>query len=135
MSAVLQTRRVYRFQKALFRDIHGPLHRERPMAELQRLARRIWQERSVATPCPRVVAGRGIGSCHAEDWLVSYADKSSIVLARNQRTAHVLLHELAHHIAGPRVLDHGPKFQRIFFELIARYDPPLVLAAALECSL
>ena len=88
-----------------------------PMVELQRLAARIWRENTRRRDrCPAVVAGRGLMQAGR---LVSYClGRCRIVLARNQRTRHVLIHEMAHAL-GPET--HGSRFQNRYADLLIRY--------------
>jgi hypothetical protein len=54
------------------------------------------------------VDGLAVGNAHA------------IVVTSTTPSALTLLHELAHFIRG---MDHGPEFQRVYVELVARYRP------------
>lgn len=142
MNKAVVTRRFYRFEDRQ-ENRHPGLVAERPMAELQRLAARIWQAERQTPPVPVVVAGRGTpggdggwGSyCEADGKYWDTKWQYRIVLARHQRSIWVLLHELAHATVPHAKLDHGPAFARMFLYLITTYgraDGRLLALAELE---
>lgn len=104
------TRRVYAWEMRTFRgaprlSIHT----------LRRLAQRVWKDVDARVPLPQIVAGRGT-PYHGR--LYSYYDGTRIVLARNERQAFVLLHELTHALGHE---DHDASFRRQYQQLLRRY--------------
>lgn len=85
-----------------------------PMATLRRLARRVWKEMGLG-PMPIIVAGEGF----RRPRLSYYQEGGRIVMARNQRTRVVLLHELAHALGDD--VTHGRAFQNRYADLLGRY--------------
>lgn len=87
------------------------------MSELRALGQRIWRETTRRRDrCPSIKAGRGTLHCGK---LVSYCEgRSSIVLARHERTRSVLIHEMTHAL-GPET--HGRRFQELYARLLGRY--------------
>ena len=116
------TRRFYGFDR-LMAYTPLPIWRDRPMAELQRLASHVWCAERQRGPCPRVVAGRGV--LVGSGGLVSYQSGPLIVLARHQRNLGTLLHELAHAMTRGGY-EHGPAFTRRALYLYEQYGgiPP-----------
>lgn len=104
------TRRVYTWEATTFRG-----SREMSMPTLRRLARRVWSDLGVRRPLPKIVAGRGT-PYHGR--LYSYYDDTQIVLARNERRAFVLLHELTHALGHD---DHDVRFYVQYVALLHRY--------------
>lgn len=111
-----ETRWLYRLEaRTLSFDSYA--NQERSMLFLQTLTKRLWKrEAPQGRRLPSVRAGRGI--LHGKTLLSFCLGYTEIVLARNQRTILVLLHELTHAL-GPCV--HGEKFIRIYFKLLHRY--------------
>lgn len=111
---------VYRFELNLLSGKIAATE-NRSMAQLQRLAGYVWRAERLTAPAPRVVAGQGIWheahTCQSYYWSTG----NVIVLARHQRTAAVLLHELAHAMGARDKLHHGPAFTRRVLYLYARY--------------
>jgi hypothetical protein len=104
---------------------------ERPMAELQRLAARVWVHEGGQRPRPAVVAGRGDRS-RCDMWEDGTA---VIVLSRGQRCIYTLLHEIAHALGTLREADHGPTFtERLLFlyGTYGRANPIDLYCVALE---
>lgn len=106
------------------------------MAQLQRLAVRVWLDVGRTTPPPRVVAGSGMpwGTLYV-GW-TSYEQGGRIVLARHQRNMAVLLHEVAHAL-HPRGIAHGPRFMKTWIGLCVQYgraDPAYLINMAAEAK-
>ena len=105
-----ETRQVYAWEMQTFRGApRVSIH------TLRRLARRVWTDLHVRTPLPEIVAGRGT-PYHGR--LYSYYDGTRIVLARNERQAFVLLHELTHALGHE---DHDASFRRQYRRLLRQY--------------
>lgn len=104
------TRRLYAWEARTFRG--------RPcvsIATLRRLAQRVWRDLKINRPLPQIVAGRGTPY---NGRLYSYYDGVKIVLARNERQVHVLLHELTHAMGYD---DHDQRFVKQYLMLLNRY--------------
>ena len=104
--------------------------RLRSMEYLRRLAKEVWDGEAPSRRFPDIVAGRGI---KYGGTLLSYClGYTRVVLARNQRSILVLLHELTHAL-GP--VNHGAKFVKLYFRLLekyAKYDWRLLQGVAAE---
>lgn len=118
MKAAVYTRRVYAMEKELEREqVSLPMYALRDIGQFY------------ARDEVKIVAGRGV---KYNGRLLSYYDGEKIVLARNGRKASVVLHEVAHSLAG-FVAGHGPKFMRIYVDLLTRYG--VIDSDALEALL
>lgn len=109
-SARWDTRRLYQWEAQQYRG--------RPtvaMSRLHALLRRVWRDLCPQTPCPVLRAGRG--TRYHGRWY-SYYDGTEIVLARNERTVPILLHELTHAL-GHDV--HDAAFRDQYAHLLQRY--------------
>lgn len=80
-------------------------------------AAKVWRAHSVrGQVMPRIVCGRGVlynGSLYSY-----YQEDDGIVLARNQRTIPILLHELVHALGYD---DHDRMFVDAYFRLLREY--------------
>jgi hypothetical protein len=125
MTASVDTRRLYAFEARFFRAT--PQSHTRPMAELRRLAGRVWSGLG-RKGCPRVVAGPGVRYLGAR---YSYCRDGYIQLARNQRNVLTLLHELTHALGHDY---HDAAFVKTYRSLLLRYSSitPEILDAGLR---
>lgn len=122
------TRRLYKFESEFFRG--HKLNKSLPMAVLRKLAEKVWLDHEAPTGGshfftsggPNIRAGRGV---MYNGYLYSYyQEDEGIVLARNQRTIPILLHELTHTILPDYVDfndDHSQKFVDLYFDLLWQY--------------
>lgn len=114
-SARWNTRRLYKFESEFFRG--NFLNRPRSIVVLRLLAAKIWRAHSIrGQVMPRIVCGRGVlynGSLYSY-----YQEDDKIVLARNQRTIPILLHELVHALGYD---DHDRMFVDAYFRLLREY--------------
>lgn len=109
------TRRLYKFEAEFFRG--HVLNKSVPMIDLRRLARQIWLDldQPIKT-LPKIRAGRGTlynGSLYSY-----YQEDGGIVLARNQRTIPILIHELVHALGFD---DHNRNFVDAYFILLRKW--------------
>lgn len=89
------------------------LKRVRPLAELQLLAGLVWAREGGRGKCPDVLPlARGERS---------YFLSGKINLLPNQRSAGILLHEIAHALGPNDKLTHGPAFRRRCINLYKEY--------------
>lgn len=116
MSQSDDTRRLYAWMRS-----HPLFDPELPMRRLQALGRRIWDAERPGRTLPVIVAGRGtrhcgvwVSYCHTPVYMGEYR----IVLARGERTAGVLVHELTHALGFPT---HSRRFVKRYFGLLHRY--------------
>lgn len=106
----------YKFEQAL-EPMPRRLLRDTPMANLQRLAKKIAHAESPDRAARlTVVAGAG---WRCGGW-TSYYSESRIVLARHHRCRLILLHEMAHWLT-PKSGNHGPEFMRTYMYLLCKY--------------
>jgi hypothetical protein len=109
--------RIMRFSGVLYNERGHPIHRQRPMAELQRMAGRVWQGELQRGPQPTV---RGDWATDAQSYCLMSRPRL-IVLARGQMDLLTLLHEMAHAIGGERGHDHGPAFMKRYARFLYQY--------------
>lgn len=103
-----QRAKVYSWENRLFWT-----HEELSFDECLALVSRVRID--YGAPMLRVLDGRArTSACYAPD-------RNAIVLPRQQRKTFVVLHELAHSLAGITVAWHGPEFMRIYLDLLERY--------------
>lgn len=119
---MLDTRAVYRFERTCEHAFPTAIVQDRPMAELQALAAKVWADYG-RTHELYVRADTGTSHCGKK---VSYCQTgraegrkyADVVLARHERRPYVLLHEMAHALGNP---NHGPRFVRCYVQLLVKY--------------
>lgn len=120
---MLDTRAVYRFERTCEHALPRAMRAERPMAELQALAAKVWadygrtHELYVRADTGTSHCGKNVSYCQGgrDGEGREYAD---IVLARHERRPFVVLHELAHALGN---WNHGPRFVRCYIKLMVKY--------------
>lgn len=110
MNHRLDTRRLYAFEEKFFRG-----SKQLPIGKLKLLAARIWKREGIRRPLPPIVAGKGMRYLGR---YYSYFDGKQVVLARSERRAFVLIHELVHAMGFDY---HNSSFVERYFELLFRY--------------